>query len=478
MRGISRAYRHDRSEPLTSTGATLGSSRSLSLEETTISAPEPPEIEPDEIAAALAGAWSDDLRASQQAYALEALARNIAGPGVTPLLPEPLVDAAFEALAARPGTRMLFEAASRICAPRLVPRMEALAARREAEGDHTSKLVAQVGELTPAELFRIDGEGDDDTYAVLLTRPRQKHAQLMLISRDRRLPRLPLRFGELTQPLSPSKVEGIFRDMRAERDIPVPADLNDVPAWLADGARSSIEFALPPSPPCGELAIQLLRMLDEPELADGLSRLYPLDVDYDEDVEPGEDELDGLLADAEDVADAFAGWLRETAPGLGDDAIDLAREDAWLAFEFRANYLATGADAGWTDEELDAFLLSYVPRKVMTSEEDRSRIPDSLARLFAFLGERGDLIPPMAEKLSRRASALAETFARRAGDRTRQGPAGALLATMAAEGVEIGDRDAMQAWIAAFNERPFDERDAILGPALPPVPDDPQGGRG
>jgi hypothetical protein len=34
-------------------------------------------------------------------------------------------------------------------------------------------------------------------------------------------------------------------------------------------------------------------------------------------------------------------------------------------------------------------------------------------------------------------------------------------------GVKIADRHAMQAWIAEFNDRPFEERDAILGVSLP-----------
>jgi hypothetical protein len=99
-------------------------------------------------------------------------------------------------------------------------------------------------------------------------------------------------------------------------------------------------------------------------------------------------------------------------------------------------------------------------------------MPASLVRMFGFLGERGDVIPPAAEKLARRAAALSETFAKRAGDPTRRGPAGALLDAMAAEGVDVTDPDATQAWIAGFNERPFEDRDAILGMSLPAIAED------
>jgi hypothetical protein len=172
------------------------------------------------------------------------------------------------------------------------------------------------------------------------------------------------------------------------------------------------------------------------------------------------------------VASDFARWLGENGSGLSDDEIALARQDVALALEFRASYLGTGAQGVWTDEELDAFLLWFVPRKVMTSEEDRARMPASLVRMFGFLGERGDVIPPAAEKLAHRAAALSETFAKRAGDPTRRGPSGALLAAMAAEGVDLADPDAMQAWIDEFNERPFEQRDAILGMSLPAISED------
>ena len=43
---------------------------------------------------------------------------------------------------------------------------------------------------------------------------------------------------------------------------------------------------------------------------------------------------------------------------------------------------------------------------------------------------------------------------------------------MAAEGVDLADPDAMQAWIDEFNARPFEDRDAILGMSLPAILED------
>jgi hypothetical protein len=197
-----------------------------------------------------------------------------------------------------------------------------------------------------------------------------------------------------------------------------------------------------------------------------------LELDYDEGCEVDEALYDSLMEEADEVATDFARWLGENAGGLDDDEIALARQDVELALDFRASYLGTGAEGVWTDEELDAFLLWFVPRKVVTSEDDRARMPGSLVRMFAFLGERGDVIPPAAEKLAHRAAALSETFAKRAGDPTRRGPSGALFAAMTAEGVDIADARAVQAWMAEFNVRPFEDRDAILGMSLPAILED------
>jgi hypothetical protein len=442
-------------------------------EETSISTSEPPEIDPETFAVALADSFVNRLRECQQAHSLEDLGRSVAGPGVIAMLPEPFVESTFDELVQRSGTRMLFEAASRVCAPHLVARMQQLAAEREAAGDGTSTLVAQVGELTVEEFFRIDSEGDEDACVVLLTRPKQKRSQFLLLSRDRRLPNLPLRLGSLTQPLSPREIERIFADMRRDRELPVPAAVEEFPAWFVAGASASAELMLGPTADGGEIAVQLLRRLGEPELADRIAQLFPLELDYEELGDEIDETLYDLLVDeAEEVADDFARWLGDKASGLTDDEISLARQDVLFALEFRAHHLGTVAQGAWTDEELDAFLLSFVPRKMMTSEEDRARMPASLAEMFAFLGERGDVIPPAAEKLARRAAALSGTFARRAGDPTRQGPSGALVAAMAAEGVDLSDPDAMQTWIAGFNARPFEERDAILGMSLPAIVED------
>lgn len=40
---------------------------------------------------------------------------------------------------------------------------------------------------------------------------------------------------------------------------------------------------------------------------------------------------------------------------------------------------------------------------------------------------------------------------------------------MIADGVDMLDQEAVQAWIDGFNARPFEERDALLGDRLHPA---------
>ena len=124
-------------------------------------------------------------------------------------------------------------------------------------------------------------------------------------------PRLPLRLGSLTEPLSPRRIDRLFADMRADREVPVPAAVDEFPAWFVEGARASAELMLGPTAEGGEIAVQLLRQLGEPELADRLSRLFPLELDYDE------RELDEALYEdppgrrPNAVASDFAHWLTD-----------------------------------------------------------------------------------------------------------------------------------------------------------------------
>ena len=135
--------------------------------------------------------------------------------------------------------------------------------------------------------------------------------------------------------------------------------------------------------------------------------------------------------------------------------------------DLRAFYL--GVDLiSWTARELDEFLLDWVPPKVSLSEDDVDGFPDSVVDALAFLGATGRLTNRQATSLSARVRRSGARFAAEAADPGKHGPAKAVFDAVTAEGVEIGDPEAMQAWLDDFNARPFEERDRVLGPSLAP----------
>jgi hypothetical protein len=93
-------------------------------------------------------------------------------------------------------------------------------------------------------------------------------------------------------------------------------------------------------------------------------------------------------------------------------------------------------------------------------------MPTAIGDVLGFLAATGRMSKRAAMSLTRRAERNTAPFVEAMEDGERHGPTGAILAAMLGDGVEIGDAEAMQAWLGAFNESPYDERDAVLGPAI------------
>lgn len=191
--------------------------------------------------------------------------------------------------------------------------------------------------------------------------------------------------------------------------------------------------------------------------------------------------LEGRVVELESEAKtaaiaALAGEARAWLEAQGHDSqrAEEAEFTAGLMGDFRAFYLDTDI-AGWTARELDEFLLDWVPRKVLLADAEIEAFPASVADALAFLGATGRLTERQAASLSARVRRQAGRFAQAMANPANAGPARALLDAMAAEGVAAGDQEAMQAWLEDFNSRPLEERERVLGPALPrPEEHDPQ----
>ncbi len=123
----------------------------------------------------------------------------------------------------------------------------------------------------------------------------------------------------------------------------------------------------------------------------------------------------------------------------------------------------------WRAEHVEEFLVDWLPRKVTIPDDAISQVAPQVAAFFAFLDATARLGPRSdpASRLVALTESLGADLEARIRDRSNWGPGKALAAAMEADGVEIGDQDAMDAWVHDFNSRTFAEREAVLGPAPP-----------
>ncbi len=163
--------------------------------------------------------------------------------------------------------------------------------------------------------------------------------------------------------------------------------------------------------------------------------------------------------DEEALVEAFA-----------DEHGDEAALVADLLCDWKRDYKEAPLDH-WTVGDLDEFLLDWYPRKGDSDDESLAAVPTSVVAFLTFLDEIGRLSGDPLERLVATVEQLRDRFEREARDPRNWGPAKAMVEQMRAEGVDPSEPGALEAWIAGFNARPFDERDRVLAPSLPrPAP--------
>ncbi|HEY3021464.1 MAG TPA: hypothetical protein VGJ32_14800 [Solirubrobacteraceae bacterium] len=173
---------------------------------------------------------------------------------------------------------------------------------------------------------------------------------------------------------------------------------------------------------------------------------------------------DSARDEASALVDAFATELEEQ---VADQVLlDHAPFLAHLLLSWRLDH-GDGDLLRWTAAELREFLLEWYPRKGDADDETLAAVRPSLAAFLRFLAERSLLEGDSIEGLEAGLVRLEDRFAHAARDRRNWGPAKALTAQMRAEGVDPTDPDALEAWMADFNNRPRAERDAVLGGGAP-----------
>jgi hypothetical protein len=113
------------------------------------------------------------------------------------------------------------------------------------------------------------------------------------------------------------------------------------------------------------------------------------------------------------------------------------------------------APTDWTAESLERLLLREYPGQVVVAEADVDVVPSAASALLRALG---------FDELADHALDLAALFGERMRDPAAWSMGKRLMQAALADGADPEDPDAMDAWLAAFNERSETARAQVLGP--------------
>jgi hypothetical protein len=107
----------------------------------------------------------------------------------------------------------------------------------------------------------------------------------------------------------------------------------------------------------------------------------------------------------------------------------------------------------WSPRAVEAFLTEWVHVRAVLDPQDAATLPDVLGAWVAWAGRRVGLPEPAIAETLDRVDALRPEFARLCATGERQSPAVRATVQLVAEGVDLADPDAVEAWLAAYNEK-------------------------
>lgn len=380
-----------------------------------------------------------------------------------PTLPEELTQAIVGALEELgPHAAPLLAGADLLGPPRL---REAAAAALERLRLHAGELRVPAGlgalRLREAERLR---SASADMYVLELTRPGELRVQTAALVVDREETGGALVGGLLGAPLPKDEARRIRKEL-GEADVELlervsvkPGAVRKVLLAAAERTRdldieldSDLAYCLP---------LLSLAVVGDAQ-AIGPVRAAPAD--------PG-----GLYVGPED-AEEFERLSGEILADFAEEVVDRSPDDR--ALQRNGEYVAgsllswkwsygDGRLARWTAAEVEEFLLDYAPRKISLHGDERDDLVACAIAFLSFLADAGVLEGDTPETLARTAASLGDDVVEALGDRTRWGPAKALMTHAEAEGADLPDGGALEAWIDDFSSRPFEERNRIVGPSL------------
>jgi|GEM_PF-1855900 len=159
---------------------------------------------------------------------------------------------------------------------------------------------------------------------------------------------------------------------------------------------------------------------------------------------PAEDR-DGLVADFLDSPEAHLSGLAR--------ASGARRESVRYCLGLFVTYAASrGSDPlRWSPLAVEAFLLAWVHENALLDDDDARVLPDVLAAWITWAGRLIDLPDAALRRTFAQVGATRTEFARLCATGERQSPAARAMARLIAEGVDLADTAAVDAWLAGYN---------------------------
>jgi hypothetical protein len=404
-------------------------------------------------------AMLDDAPPLEDPAELEQLAATLLIPLQTPEVPAEVGFAVLDALAARRDANAAgaLAALAVLAAEPLAARAREHAQRLASDGI-TATAADAVGMLAVEQAVRIPGEGTELVVA-LLTRPGTEDVQAVILGIEHPETGGALVECGLTPPAPISEARELMEGI--DGAAPQPIDAGELAALTAAAARRAVELEVALGAAAGPALPIISRALTGDPA--GLPRPLVLAPWGDEDPELVVDAAEAYQRVMEMLLDEFEQHARATQPPDGV---------VWQHGDFVASTMLQwkgGYDDGrlghWTQADLAEYLLDYFPRKVSVDEATLSAVPDCVRAFLAFLRERGSLSGDPLEQLEQACEELRDEFQQAAGDSSHWGLAKSMVMQMQAEGIDPSAAGASDAWMADFNARPREQRDAIIGPA-------------
>jgi hypothetical protein len=393
---------------------------------------------------------------------LEHLAAALLVPLEQPEVPPEVASAVVEAISARRDSDAagVLAALAVLAAEPLAVQAHASAQRLASEGI-VSRAAAAVGTLAVEEAVRIESAGAE-LLVVLLSRPGAQDMQAAILGIEHHGTGGALVDCGLTPPTPVSEARELLDGVDGVAP-PQQITPDELTARVLAAARLAVDAEIALGPEAGPALPIISRALTgDPTGMPRPSLLAPweqddpeLIVDAAADDEDFHQVMEELLAELEQHA-------RTTHPPGGV---------VWQHGDFVASTMLQwkgGYDDGrlgrWTQADLAEYMLDYFPRKVSVDEETLAAVPECVRAFLGFLDARGSLSGEPLEQLEHACEELREEFQAQAHDSSHWGLAKSMVMQMQIEGIDPSAAGALDAWMADFNARPREQRDAIIGP--------------